>query len=48
MEFQKKDIIMEKSWNFVSVMHISFNIKIHFSEFILCRLCFFLSPIFDY
>ena len=44
----KKDIFMEKSWNFVLVIHIFFNIRIHFAEFILCHLCFFLNLIFDY
>ena len=47
-EIQKKDIFMEKSWNFVSVIHIFFQYQNNFAEFILCHLCFFLSLIFDY
>ena len=48
MGLQKRDIFMEKSWNFVSVIRIFFNIRINLAEFILCQLCFFLSLIFDY
>ena len=44
----KKDIFIEKSWNFVSVIHIFFQYQNKFSEFILCHLCFFLSLILDY
>ena len=49
MEFKKKDIFIEKSWTFFSVIRIFFfNIGIYFAKFILCHLCFFLSLIFDY
>ena len=48
MEFKKKDIFMEKSWNFASVILSFVLYQKKIAEFSHCHLCLFLSLIFDY